>query len=256
MNKIFAYACRVDAERIIQLGDFGFGWHLKTFRGGPQDAATGYVVPQCDFSHYVGTLVQETGIPLDWLDGNHENHTRLLALPVDDEGFRTIWPGVRHIPRGTLMEYGGVRFLACGGAISVDRNNRKLGTSYWPEEELTPEDVATCKASGKADILLTHDAPLSSHVLDRHLDSRWPRDATDASYINRRLVQQVWDQSEAKIVFHGHIHHSYSERTDQGLIVGLNKCDDPGVDHCTYLFDTDIYRSKESVDRYWAAKVG
>lgn len=253
MNKIFAYACRVDAARIIQLGDFGFGWHLKQFRETPTDA-NGYKVPQCDFSHHVSGLAQETGIPLDWIDGNHENHARLLALPLDDEGYRPIFPGVRHIPRGTIIEHDGVRFLACGGAISVDRNQRKLYTSYWPEEAITPDDVERCHALGAADVLLTHDAPLASHVLDRHLDARWPQDAVDESYRNRQYVQRIWDACGAKFIFHGHIHHSYSEKEHGRLVVGLDKCDGPGVDGCTYLLDTEIIRSKRSVERYYDAQ--
>lgn len=256
MNKIFAYACRVDADRIIQLGDFGFGFHLKTFRGGPTHPDTGYVIPQCDFSHHVAGLVAETGIPLDFEDGNHDNHAMLQRLPIGEDGYREIFPGVRHIPRGTLIEHDGVRFLVCGGAISVDRNQRKWWTEYWPDEAITPDDVERCEAAGAADVVLTHDAPLESRVLDQHTDQRWPQDAVNESYRNRQYVQRIWDQSGAKFLFHGHIHHSYSEHIDRGrLVVGLDKCDGLTVDGMVYLLDTNILRSKAAVDAYWAGKV-
>lgn len=43
-------------------------------------------------------------------------------------------PHVLHLMRGEVFDIGGLTVLAMGGAASNDRQYRKEGMSWWPEE--------------------------------------------------------------------------------------------------------------------------
>ena len=147
MRNVFAHACRVDANQIIQVGDFGFGWDRKQFKGGNS-------LLECAFVRQVEKMVEQTSIPLYWLDGNHENFDMLgyvlegeetmnvvPSVPQPD-GTHQLRPGVFYIPRGTVLERGEKRILVCGGAASVDKARRQPFISWWPQELTTDADVA------------------------------------------------------------------------------------------------------------------
>ena len=128
-NLVFAHAKKLDCQEIYQLGDFGYGWEMITLKGGHT---------ACKFSTTIAKFVKKYNIPLSFLDGNHENFDRLLALPLDKDGKRTVAPGVKHLPRGLRFFLDGRTFLTIGGAVSVDRAYRVEGKSWWAKEPITP----------------------------------------------------------------------------------------------------------------------
>jgi Icc-related predicted phosphoesterase len=210
MRGVYAKACRVEADIIVQLGDFGYGWRRSQFKG------TGGMV-ECTFVEQVEKMVKETGIPCYWLDGNHENFDFLYEVELprrtpEPDGTYQLREGVFYMPRGTMMHWGGYRFLICGGATSLDRAEREPGYSWWWQEALTDEDVEKCKAQGRADFLLTHDFPIECTIRDRHLDPYWGPEAMHATMENRKRVSQVLAACKARAVIHGHLHRAYSEQ--------------------------------------------
>jgi predicted phosphodiesterase len=250
--KLFQKAVWTDAERIFQVGDYGVGVAM-----GRYPDAEGKWAPRCAVTHKVAQLVQETGIPFDFIDGNHEDHDYLESCAlVEKDGFRTLEDGVRHATRGTAFEWDGVKFLACGGAVSVDKKWRLERSArghrgwWFPQEAITPEDVERCKAQGEADVLIIHDAPYESHIMDGWDPGRWPREQLDESYKNRMYLREVTTSAKPEMVIHGHLHVPYREITPDFYIVGLDKCDQP-FDQCTYLFDTETWRAEISVLRYY-----
>lgn len=114
---------------------------------------------------------------LDWLvnrpwttvfvDGNHENHPKLAALPVETKfgaEVGVVAEGVYHLKRGRLYTICGKTVLAFGGATSTDKATRTPGVSWWPEELPNWEDcnraVDSLEANGgKADLLISHAPP-------------------------------------------------------------------------------------------------
>src|SRR5690606_22311304 len=78
-----------------------------------------------------------------------------------DTGMRPIRHNIFHLPRGFRFTIHGVRFLALGGAYSVDRRWRKLNKDYWLEEEVTEADIANTllPEDPTTDVLLMHDSP-------------------------------------------------------------------------------------------------
>ena len=102
-----------------------------------------------------------------FIDGNHENFARLNALPEEEwHGGRVhrVSESVLHLMRGQIFEIDGRSFFTMGGATSHDRQFRKEGRSWWPEElpseeELARADAALDGCGRRVDYVLTHCAP-------------------------------------------------------------------------------------------------
>jgi predicted phosphodiesterase len=226
-------------KRVVQLGDFGYGFDKTQLKGGGTKVV-------CAFTAQCSKHVTRVGIPLYWIGGNHENYDlleeHLAELEPDDEGCYELQPGVFYIPRGTLFDVDDTSILTCGGAVSVDKLWRleyqmRTGTAIWWEDEpITDEDVALCASKGAADILLTHDFPWEVTIFDRHMTPGFGPEAVPMSALNRQRVSQILHACGATRVYHGHLHHSYQEIILDGVMVrGLNRDESPLSQQCELL---------------------
>lgn len=243
IERVFSHAQNEECELIIQVGDFGYGW---SFDPAGNDR----------FSLRCAELVDQTGIEIWWLGGNHENYDDLYAKIGDDlpKGFE-MFPGVVYLGRGYSFVLDDVKFLACGGAVSVDRRMRVPYVSWWPQEAINNVDIERCKVAGKVDVLLTHDFAWESDIVDRHLDSYWGEVAQRDTEANRRRVSEILHNCDADRMFHGHLHHFYSEMLSYshgGMtrdihrthVSGLGKDMDP-LWKSTMIFDTEEFNEKK-----------
>jgi len=116
---------------------------------------------------------------LDWLenktyttlfvDGNHENFTRLNSLPIEEwHGGRVhkIREHVIHLMRGEMFDLDGKMIFTFGGARSHDRENRIEHISWWEQEMPTSAEMeraieALDKCGWEVDYVITHCAPKS-----------------------------------------------------------------------------------------------
>ena len=104
-----------------------------------------------------------------FVDGNHENHWMLAELPVGEWNgglVHVVRPHVLHLMRGEVFNIDGSTILAMGGAASHDKEYRKEGVSWWPEEIPSRDEMDHCRASldhvgWKVDYVVTHEAPPS-----------------------------------------------------------------------------------------------
>ena len=69
-----------------------------------------------------------------------------------------------HLMRGEVFDIDGLTVLAMGGATSNDRQYRKEGRSWWPEEMPSEEEMWQCctsldRVGWKVDYVVTHEAP-------------------------------------------------------------------------------------------------
>jgi len=176
-----------DIDTIVQVGDFGYWEHTP------------------DGVYYLDKLSENAvlrGVRVVWVDGNHENHTMLREKYADaeksDEGFWKIRENIWYTPRANVWEWYGQRIMSLGGAYSIDKHHRRLGTSYWAEEMITPEEEALAISRGKVDILFTHDAPSNfpAPLWKADLDSAW----------SRQTLSRVADAVRPARWFHGHYH--------------------------------------------------
>lgn len=204
------YLCWVASYRkcslIIQLGDFGL-WPGK---GG--DA----------FLKRTQVLLEENDLELWWLDGNHEDHVRIRSWLKDNAAYKRrhqVTPRIFYMPRGYRFELDGVRFMALGGAWSIDKDARTPYIDWWPEEELTQADVERAlEVDTPLDVLLTHDLPDDWEVIGA---MRVPMAAGGVS--NRRAVSAVSDRLKPKLHVHGHMHVLYQAVTGTRTVVGLDR---------------------------------
>lgn len=183
---------------ILQLGDFGFmGEGVDNFLWKTNRA-----------------LVRE-GLHMFWVDGNHENHDRLDMWPLNEWGYHDTLPAaifpdnagtpchIHHLPRGFRWEWGGCKFLACGGGYSIDRSSRKEHVSYWPQEVISQADVYRC-GEDPTDVLVSHDVPwgiedpYGPHREDKNL---WPE-----SVANRKALRAILEATRPRLLVHGHTH--------------------------------------------------
>jgi hypothetical protein len=187
-------ARRRGVSRIVQVGDFGFFWN-------------GF-----DRTMALQETLEHLDMNLDFLDGNHEDFARLKpymggAEPVE------IRPRIRYLPRGCTWTEGDYRFMALGGAVSMDQHQRLAGATWFPEETLTQSDIDRACAAGKVDVLLSHDAP-TTPSLNEFLSRRsswWSSALARTSEANRMAVEMVVEAVQPDLIIHGHYHHRYSD---------------------------------------------
>lgn len=145
-----------------------------------------------------------------WVDGNHEHYHLLYTYEIVD-GVRPVRERVIHLPRGYRWEWSGVKFLALGGAHSVDKLYRTPGADWWPEEHITYEEAELAATGGYADVMVTHDCP--SGFMIQGIDDRppgdnggWPESMIMASGHHRDVLQSVVDEVKPNRLVCGHYH--------------------------------------------------
>ncbi|HVC23814.1 MAG TPA: metallophosphoesterase [Candidatus Dormibacteraeota bacterium] len=181
-------------DGIVQLGDFGY-WPLTS--------------DGLDYLAWLSAQLDQDDSWVVFVDGNHEDHKALLQIPTRADGFVEITDRILWAPRGHRWVWREVRFLALGGAFSIDRAGRKLDSGRWGwfrEETLTERQADKAKRDGPCDVLLTHEAPAETiPQLMRHAIVPGGYRSPEAA-VSARLVQEVAETTKPKLLVHGHWH--------------------------------------------------
>lgn len=181
------------------------------------------------FVEWVEGVLARWDMILLFVDGNHDEHEFLWALPEDKDGFGILTEHVRYIPRGHRWEWWGKKWMGLGGAVSVDRFARTEGKSWWRTEEITDSDIRRFSNDGEADIVIAHDVPAFVNVpgIVEGRYGQWPvefHSDIDRSWEHRKKLTKLAQRVQPKRWIHGH-YHRYYETDDGGLpVVGLD-CD-------------------------------
>jgi hypothetical protein len=189
---------------ILQAGDFGV-WHppgeVKWKWGEEEMVRDSYLTE-------IENALADADTELWFADGNHENHP-LIAELTRDSPYLT--PHIRHLSRGERWEWHGKKWLALGGAVSVDKNLRRAGISWHPEEEITDEQKEKVIRDGKADVLLSHDCPGWVPLnLDPDPPKAWLSQIPFAE-AHREVMSEICDVVQPSWIFHGHYHISANQ---------------------------------------------
>jgi Icc-related predicted phosphoesterase len=216
-----------EVDVIVQVGDFGFWEH--------RDEGV-------HFLDSLSTFSQESGIPIYWVDGNHENFEILYDqyLKGRYDEFIEIRPSIYYIPRGKTWEWDGVKFMGFGGAYSIDKNHRTPYISWWPQEMASDEEIERVRSKNEqVDVLFSHDVPQGVDVLTASGGFLLPIASAEHS---RYLIRQVAEVARPKLIVHGHYHFRYGmlwgAPWGEVSVIGLT-CDGRQFRAATYMLDTN-----------------
>ena len=79
-----------------------------------------------------------------FVDGNHENFNRIYALPQVQKFDSIVGQyskNVFHLKRGHIYNIDNMNFLTMGGALSIDKQWRVEGISWWRQEAITDAEL-------------------------------------------------------------------------------------------------------------------
>lgn len=203
-DKTIAWAAYQGSQVILHTGDFG----VWSGSGGQF------------FLKAVSAALVRHNLSLIFVDGNHEDFDLLYEYPINEFGLRPILPRLYHAPRGFRWKWNDVRFLALGGATSLDKPHRMLGVSWWPQEELTYSDCTKAIDGGEADVMITHDCPAGVSIPgipDEPTHSElFSYDEIVRAHSHRRTLRAVVDEVQPTHLYHGHFHRKYVQEVRFG----------------------------------------
>ncbi len=197
-----------DVELIIQLGDFGF-----KFARGFLDQ---WAVAPC---------------PVYFLRGNHDDTDWLKErngghLTGDDPVEVAL--NIHYLPDGARLKIGDSWVAVLGGAVSIDRQHRREGVTWWRDEVTSAQGVAdllqhdfmnTWSKPKTVDVMLCHDVPECPNEI-RKLIGGYKDDP--GSEGNRKMLRHAFDYLRPSRLFHGHYHHPYVEDFEGCEVRGLD----------------------------------
>ena len=112
-------AKKLGIHTLIVCGDFGYIWsNIKE-------------------NKYNIKVINDIGIKILFLDGNHENFDELKKYPYNNmfEGkVQIISNNIIHLLRGETYRINDKNIFVMGGAASTDKDCRIEGKSWWKEE--------------------------------------------------------------------------------------------------------------------------
>lgn len=237
VSAIRQMCARLPEPRIIlHAGDFGVWPDDGTFMW------IGELRHRQTYLEAVSEALETANARLWFVDGNHEDHPYLASLT---EGMRDddacVAYRISHLRRGYRWTWHGKRWLALGGAVSVDKLARREGKDWFPQEAITDEQEASVIAAGPADVLLSHDAPRDAPmVLMRPPPALWAPVIPSAD-AHRDRMQRICETVKPSYVFHGHYHqdHIYdisNTRWGECRFTALNM---DGTQHNWGILDTE-----------------
>jgi predicted phosphodiesterase len=219
---------------ILHAGDFGI-WPSRHF-----------------YLDAVNDLLVELGIELWFVDGNHEDHYTLASLRETAQTYGIGVPGkvkvesnISWLTRGHRWQWHGNVWLALGGAVSVDRNRRTEGVSWWPQEAISPEDEALAIEGGRADVMLTHDAPSSVQLRLDPWPSFWDIADKARAEAHRETLQRVVDKVQPDLLIHGHYHRRIRQYLGSPSLLDVWGLGTDGEDDNYTMIDTRTLREIE-----------
>jgi hypothetical protein len=225
-RQVIDYAAENGCDTIVHLGDFGW-WRDSTPTKHYLEAVQGYL--------------RRAGITLYWVDGNHEDHSRIWDLNQPDIGgpFRISehLPNILFLPRGLQWEWFGKTWMSVGGAVSVDKHHRTRDVDWWAEEELSDEQIEYC-CRGPVDVIVSHDCPAGVFIPGLN-DDHFPQWTLLDADIHRQKLRTIWDATGATELYHGHYHRAYKSYLSDGLVVGLD-CDNTTMRDSTLIYNVEM----------------
>lgn len=202
-NTIYAISCLdVLAEKginvIVHLGDF-----LHYGKAKARD----------EYLDSIQAVCQANNQTLLFIDGNHEDFPYIESLPHEEDGTIKVRDNIIYLPRAFTWEWDTVKFMALGGAPSINKRELTPNVSWFPQEKITPDEYEKAYEVDNVDVLFTHDCP--SHVRIPNLDNEnlpraWKKELMNCNTQRLRLFN-LCERLKPHYLFHGHYHRNYHD---------------------------------------------
>lgn len=212
MHGALALAKEQGIPHVIQVGDFGFWPELRRSEGG---MLRPFPDPEFGFAGLVDKRAKELGIIVWVVRGNHEWRVEAGQYTGGDQTL----PGLHCLSDGFRTDFNDHSVLFTGGAVSIDQRVRKVGTSWWPDEITSEEDVQASIEGGPVDVWITHD----SVFIPPHKRPLWfGQEIQDQLHTQHDRMETIFRTVQPKLHIHGHWHTRYSAPTDYGTVIGVD----------------------------------
>jgi hypothetical protein len=188
-------AARSGIERIVQVGDFGFWPRFQAGR---------------DYLAAVSHAARDRGVEVWFCDGNHEDHDSLPHAEADAP--TKLAGGVIWVPRGVTVEWSDRKLLFMGGAVSVDRDFRTSGRTWFASEIPSDGQWRRAMRAGQVDVVIAHDTVPSMPVRGGVPQSSIPWSARQRAAEHRDRLEKLRDRTQPELWIHGHWHDRASAR--------------------------------------------
>lgn len=128
---------------------------------------TGIVWDGAKSDKYIQRSYNDRKFTTLFIDGNHCNFDKLNAYPIEEWNggkIHRISDSIIHLMRGQVFTIEGKKFFTLGGGVSIDKQHREEGVSWWADEVPSKEELEEStknlsKVNYEVDYVLTHSAP-------------------------------------------------------------------------------------------------
>ena len=148
--------------------------------------------------------------------GNHEGYERISRLPQVKKFGNMVYqasPSVFILQTGKIYLIDGKKIFVYGGALSIDKNSRIPGVSWWAEEipsySQFKEAMANLETNNELDYIITHTAPVSivkQMLADYGLVYR--QDLQDETTLQ---LEEIKNKVTFKSWYFGHFHMDWGD---------------------------------------------
>ena len=184
---------------VVLLGDISLGFNKK-----------GYYIQTFN---YMQKQLEKMNNTLVFFRGNHDNPEYFEKDMIGE-----IYDNIIIASDYSVIEQNDVSSLIVGGAISVDRTNRKLYETYWADEDIEFDDeLFNLIKDENITKVLTHTAPINVWPLNKPGLSYWLEfddELAEDENNSRNKLQQLLNKllkNGNKITnwYHGHYHENH-----------------------------------------------
>ena len=186
-------------SNVIVCGDFGYWPKFKEF----------------DLKH-----INTERCKIYFCPGNHEDW---WALPKTYE-ITELYKNIFYCPFGTTLNIENKNLLFCGGAESIDKQHRRIGYDWFPDEIISYQDMEHLPPkSANIDIVISHTCP--SFVFNK-LPVAFNNKALDPSCKMLDFVHSIF---RPKLWYFGHFHMYKKMNLDNTTFTCLNEIGEQGA---------------------------
>lgn len=205
---------------VFHLGDFALGWPGKW--------------PM--LADVAESVCKQYDMELHIVPGNHENWNWINTREFNEYRSHKMTEHTFILGRNAVMNVGGRKILALGGAPSIDYDTRTKNIDWWSEEMILLREAEEAARMEDVDIMLCHDSPDGgTPAVQRIIDIPW-----NESFFSRKGLQYAWEGRQLmnlavygdgtddlpgarpKVFAHGHFHVDDVSQDEDTLWLSLS----------------------------------